>query len=110
MFGQTCKFYRIRRNSTNHMSADSTPTIHFLLVELIGLLRQRLAVIKDHEWRDRDPHSHLEGLRQASEKISAWTLTNRTEVDSQLRHYLGNSSFHKALAHAEALTGTSPTL
>ena len=67
--------------------------------ELIKLLRQRVSIIADHGWRDRDAAGHLEALKDVSEKLSAWTKTHRSEVDSQLRHYLANSSFEKALAH-----------
>lgn len=63
-----------------------------------------MAVIEDHAWRDRDASSHLGALQEVSEKITAWTAAHRTAVDPQLRHYLGNSSFQKALAHVEALT------
>lgn len=73
--------------------------------ELIDLLRRRVAIIADHAWRDRDAAAHLEALKDVSEKISAWTKTHRTEVDAQLRHYLANSSFQKALAHLEAMAG-----
>lgn len=73
--------------------------------ELIDLLRRRVAIIADHAWRDRDAAAHLEALKDVSEKISAWTKTHRTEVDTQLRHYLANSSFQKALAHLEAMAG-----
>jgi hypothetical protein len=71
--------------------------------ELIELLRRRVAIIADHDWRDRDAAGHLAALKEVSEKISAWTLTHRPEVDAQLRHYLANASYQKALAHLEAL-------
>lgn len=70
--------------------------------QLIELLRRRIAVIEDHSWRDRDPAGHLEALKTVSQEISAWTAAHRTSVDAQLRHYLANSSFQKALAHLEA--------
>jgi hypothetical protein len=73
--------------------------------ELTDLLRQRVAIIADHAWRDRDAAGHLEALKDVSEKISAWTMAHRTEVDAQLRHYLRNASYQKALAHLEALEG-----
>lgn len=69
---------------------------------LIELLRRRIAIIEDHAWRDRDSAGHLEALKGVSEEISAWTAEHRSSVDAQLRHYLGNSSFQKALAHLEA--------
>lgn len=67
--------------------------------DLADLLRHRLAVISDHAWRDRDPAAHLEALKAVSENITAWTLANRVSLDPQLRHYLANCSFDKALAH-----------
>lgn len=73
--------------------------------ELADLLRERVAVIADHAWRDRDAAGHLEALQAVSEKISAWTFAHRAEVDPQLRHYLGNASYQKALAHLEAQQG-----
>jgi hypothetical protein len=69
--------------------------------ELTELLRRRVAIIADHAWRDRDATAHLQALQEVSEKISAWTLAHRTEVDAQLRHYLANASYQKALAHLE---------
>lgn len=71
--------------------------------ELIDLLRRRVAIIADHAWRDRDAAGHLEALKEVSEKISAWTKAHRTEVDAQMRHYLANASYQKALAYLEAL-------
>jgi hypothetical protein len=76
-----------------------------MISELTVLLRQRVAIIADHAWRDRDGAAHLEALKEVSEKISAWTLAHRSEVDAQLRHYLANSSYQKALAHLEASEG-----
>lgn len=70
--------------------------------ELIELLRRRLSIIGDHAWRDRDQGGHLEALRTVSEAITAWTAAHRTTIDPQLRHYLGSSSFQKALEHLEA--------
>jgi len=74
--------------------------------ELIDLLRQRVALIADHAWRDRDAASHLQALQEVSGKISAWTAAHRTSVDAQMRHYLANASFQKALAHLEASQGS----
>lgn len=71
--------------------------------ELIDLLRRRVAVIADHDWRERDPAGHLQALQEVSEAISAWTLAHRNSVDARMRHYLANSSYQKALAHLEAL-------
>ena len=56
-----------------------------MTTDLMKLLRRRLAIISDHSWRDRDAAGH------------------RAEVDAQLRHFLANASYQKALAHLEAL-------
>ena len=79
-----------------------------MIADLTQLLRRRVAVIADHEWRDRDPVAHLDALKEVSEQISAWTAAHRTSVDPQLRHFLANSSFQKALAYLEAQNGESP--
>lgn len=79
-----------------------------MISKLIDLLRHRVSVIADHGWRDRDPAGHLDALKTVSEEISAWTTAHRTEVDAQLRHYLGNASYQKALAHLETLAAESP--
>ncbi len=71
--------------------------------QLTELLQRRVSIIEDHGWRDRDPADHLEALKSVSEDIAAWTAAHRTSVDAQLRHYLGNSSFQKALEHLQAL-------
>ena len=69
--------------------------------QLATLLRRRESIIADHAWRDRDSVEHLEALKTVSEEITAWTLAHRAEVDAQLRHYLANASYQKALAHLE---------
>ncbi|MES2474580.1 MAG: hypothetical protein V4640_02285 [Verrucomicrobiota bacterium] len=74
-----------------------------MISELIELLRRRESIIADHAWRDRDAVNHLQALQQVSEAISTWTAAHRTEVDAQMRHYLANASYQKALAHAELL-------
>jgi hypothetical protein len=71
---------------------------------LLELLRRRLSIIADHTWRDRDPAGHLEALQTVSEEIANWAAAHRTTIDPRLRHYLGNSSFQKALEHLEAVT------
>jgi hypothetical protein len=70
--------------------------------DLIQLLRRREEIIADHAWRDRDPAAHLDALRTVSESIIAWFETNYDQIDGRLRHFLGNASFAKALAHLEA--------
>jgi hypothetical protein len=73
-----------------------------MISELTSLLRRRVTIIADHDWRDRDAAGHLEALKDVSEAITAWSAAHRSEVDAQLRHYLANSSYQKALAHLES--------
>ena len=74
-----------------------------ILTELASLLHRRVSIIADHAWRDRDAAGHLNALMEVSEEIGTWTREHRTEVDSQLRHYLANHSFQKALIHVKTL-------
>lgn len=70
--------------------------------ELQTLLRQRLDIIADHSFRDRDPAAHLEALKDISEKITLYERTHRPSFDAKLRHYLTNFSYQKALDHLSA--------
>jgi hypothetical protein len=67
--------------------------------ELQTLLQQRLAVIADHPFRDRDPEAHLAALKEVSEAIHTYAEAHHREFDAKLRHYLAQSSYQKALEH-----------
>ena len=67
--------------------------------ELQTLLRRRLEVIADHDFRDRDPAAHLDALKEVSEKIQDYTNAHLADFDGRLRHYLTQSSYQKALDH-----------
>lgn len=69
--------------------------------ELKLLLQQRIEIIADHDFRDRDPAAHLEALKTVSESISQYAETHRAELGAKMRHYLGNSSYQKALEHLQ---------
>jgi predicted component of type VI protein secretion system len=66
-------------------------------VVLAEALRNRLAVISDHQLRDQNPDAHLTKLKEASEQIEQ--LRNRlpADADPMLAHYLGRMSLSKAL-------------
>ena len=72
--------------------------------ELARLLENRIAVIADHDFRDRDPEAHLEALKKASEAIDNWHQAHRSEIDGNLDHFLTGASYQKALHYLE--TGT----
>lgn len=65
------------------------------------LLRQRLDLIADHAFRDRDPAGHLAELQRLSEALSAEHLRLRPQLPARLNHYLVQSSLVKALQYLE---------
>jgi len=71
-------------------------------VELAAALRERLAVIADREFYQRDPAGHLECLKTASERIATASASLPRPIPGDLAHYLHGSSFQKALAWLEA--------
>ncbi len=71
-------------------------------LELQTLLKNRLDIIADHAFRDRDPDTHLEALKSVSQEIDTYTEAHRAEFDARLRHYLSNCSYQKALDHLNA--------
>lgn len=68
---------------------------------LASLLRERLAIIADHEFRDRAPQTHLESLKEVSLKIENCATAWRAQLPGQMRHFLANASYQKALAWLE---------
>lgn len=69
--------------------------------ELAIALRERLTVIADRELYQRDAAAHLEKLKMVSERITAIGNALPPPVDRQLKHFLENCSYDKALALIE---------
>ena len=69
--------------------------------DLVKLLEDRVEVIADHEFRDRDPEAHLEALKKVSEAIVSWHEAHRCEIDGNLDHFLTGASYQKALLYLE---------
>lgn len=65
------------------------------------LLRERLAVIADHGFRDRDPAAHLAELQRVSEALVAEHARLKAQLPARLNHFLSQSSFSKALDFLE---------
>lgn len=65
------------------------------------LLEERLAVIADHAWRDRDAAGHLEQLKSVSVRLQQEHEQLRGQLRGQLparlNHYLTQASYSKAL-------------
>ncbi|MEM0896984.1 MAG: hypothetical protein AAGJ79_08855 [Verrucomicrobiota bacterium] len=74
--------------------------------KLAILLRERVAVIADHDFRDRDPQAHLEKLKTVSEAILAEQAALADKIPFRLGHFLENCSYEKALAFIESPTST----
>lgn len=71
--------------------------------KLRDLLKLRLEIIANSDLRENHPDKQLLQLQDASEKISAWQLENRSQTPAQLNHFLKQSSLNKALEYIEAL-------
>lgn len=74
------------------------------LATLRALLQQRLDVIADHAFRDRDPAAHLAALKDVSEKLAAEHERLRGTLPPRLQHFLAQSSLSKALEYIDSLS------
>jgi hypothetical protein len=70
--------------------------------ELTAALKERLALIADREFYQRDPAAHLARLQAVSGTIATTATQLPGPVDPQLAHYLQRCSYDKALAFLEA--------
>lgn len=66
--------------------------------ELAALLQQRLDIIADHAFRDRDAAGHLAALQKISEAVDAAYQTLKPRLTPRLRHFMEQASYAKALA------------
>lgn len=69
---------------------------------LADALRERIAVIADREFYQRDPSAHLEKLKSVSEQIDARAAALPKPVDGEFAHFIHRASYAKALAWLEA--------
>ena len=69
--------------------------------ELLEALKNRLAVVADHEFRDRDPAAHLEALKAAAARLDVVSSRLPGNANPQLRHFIERQSFTKAIAWLE---------
>jgi hypothetical protein len=67
---------------------------------LADALRERIAVIYDHESR-HDAEKHIARLKAISERIDALEAALPPPIDPQLTHFLQRKSYDKALALLE---------
>ena len=76
---------------------DTLQTMDQYYLVLAEALRDRLAVIADHQLRDDNPDVHLTRLREASERIEQLRSSLPVDADPMLVHYLDRMSLSKAL-------------
>ena len=67
------------------------------LSTLRDALRRRLEIIADTAWRDRDPASQLQALREISESIFQQQTVLAPNLPPRLRHFMESQSYAKAL-------------
>jgi Polysaccharide deacetylase len=82
---------------TSARRSDNFKTMDQYYVELAEALRDRLAVIANHQLRDQNPEAHLTKLREASERIENLRKRLPPDADPTLDHYLRRMSLSKAL-------------
>ncbi len=68
---------------------------------LAAALRERIAIISDRAFYQRDPAGHLASLTRVSEQIAEFQGRLPQPIDPQLAHYLQRCSYDKALAFLE---------
>ncbi len=56
-----------------------------------------MAVVADHEFRDRDAQAHLAKLKQAAAHLDQQIQQLPPDCDPMLRHYLERQSYTKAI-------------
>ena len=66
------------------------------------LLEQRLQIIADHSFRDRDPEAHLAALQKVSETLADTYQTLKPQLPPRLRHFMEQCSYSKALDYLQA--------
>ena len=72
---------------------------------LIAALKERLALIADREFYQRDPTGHLARLQAVSAEIVIAAAQLPAPVNPQLAHFLQRCSYDKALAFLEGHVG-----
>jgi hypothetical protein len=68
---------------------------------LAAAFRERLAVIADRAFYQRDPAGHLAKLQEVSAAITSLSAQLPAGIDPQFTHYLQRASYDKALAYLE---------
>jgi hypothetical protein len=70
--------------------------------QLLAALQQRLEIVADREFYQRDPQGHLAALQNAATRLDQLIATLPPSTDPMLRHYLERQSYLKAYAFLSA--------
>ena len=65
--------------------------------KLLTAVKERLDIVSDHAFRDRDPAAHLAALKSAAAALDTEVSALPANVDPTLKHYLERQSYTKAL-------------
>jgi hypothetical protein len=65
--------------------------------DLHAAVKDRLDLVADHAFRDRDPAAHLAALKSAAARLDALVASLTPDTDPTLRHYFERQSYTKAL-------------
>lgn len=71
------------------------------LESLRALLQERVNIIADHAFRDRDAAAHLAALQRVSMAIENEHERLKASLPARLNHFLTQASYQKALAFIE---------
>lgn len=85
------------------MPTEPEDTLNAELSALALLLRERLDIIADHTWRDRDPNNQLAKLKSVSLAIAHVHSRLKGHIHARLDHFLTQCSYDKALEYIDAL-------
>lgn len=75
--------------------------------EISLLLRERVSIIADHAFRDRDPAGHLARLGAVSRALDEKFNEHRERLPGRLVHFMQQASYQKALALIDETAGKS---
>jgi hypothetical protein len=79
--------------------------VNNVAAELAAVLRERRAIIADEASR-RSPERHIERLKTVSQRIDSVAAQLPQSTHPQLKHFLQNASYDKALEFLETNEST----
>jgi hypothetical protein len=84
------------------MQFETEPGLTMLEAGILAVLEERLRVVADRDFYQRDPAGHLAELQRVSEKLAEMVRQLPPTLDPMLRHYLERQSYVKAVEFLRA--------